>query len=273
MERAGAWKERYDKVMEWKDNYERVKNLLDPDERSGQITEEAFGAAIKIAAKVLGVAGESLESHPYFAYHQTHIKVLAALMNALTKKTRAEEEFGRAVEIAKGIRSSCAGVAEGYPIEDNSELKELDGWLAWLRFYEMGQAGDKRFPHTRISAEEREAVENARKRITYLRGEVVEDAADVLGYWVMLKSEVQRVRQAYGTYRERVENLKGGSNIFDVAFGRAAERQNEFKRVQAALGQIDAAEGEPVREAELAVRRLELLTDRWMEAADRISAL
>lgn len=99
-------KDKYDAA---KGHYETIKKILDEDTRSEEIFKQGLDGMMKLGEKV---AGRSLTSHPYFAYHKIHLEALGDALTASSTHDNALRNLNSAIASADSAAALAAQLAD-----------------------------------------------------------------------------------------------------------------------------------------------------------------
>jgi tetratricopeptide (TPR) repeat protein len=259
---------KFKKVDKWIKTAERVRKLLVPEERYGLILKDAVEEALKLIAKVLNVSERAFLSHPYYTYHAAHMDILLACIGAVTKVDKAEENLKQAGQLASEIQDQANRVDSAFDPAKDSDVRQLDGWYTWWDIYKRSLRDATLNRTVNVTESELRDVDYALGQAARLNEKVQRSAETILEYWVMIQTDVCNVNAAITRYEKSIEEIKK-SNIFGNVFGQASEKRRLERQVYDEIDNKGDPNADPEKATHRAVRKVEVLMDKWMNIADR----
>jgi hypothetical protein len=248
----------YGKVMSWKGRVEQILALFDEDSRTKTLLELGNEGVTKLLESVLS----GVSKHPYFSFHQEHLKILFEVIQASSSIESAEEWLKKAVRTAEDMNARSRDAAVEFDLNGprfaalRDSYNQLYLCTAMTRSLFEAGAGDVKAYSTLLGV------------IRRYHAAAESDLGDLNALCGLLASERAVVSDAMKRYEERMAKLKGSSDFFTKNLSNIAAARNETRTALDLLQKTGGAYGDPLGLAKGAEGRVVTLTRKWAELAD-----
>ena len=266
---------KYDKFKEY---YDLVNNLLNEDTRGSTIAQESVNMAIKLGERMMG---RTLANHPYFKYHEQHLKMLWSAIEAADTAANARAALEEAIEMVDRVRKESQALSRKY----NPKYAHLRARVAskvsghpfyWHKY--LRDLSRYRFDHSNRQDIYHECYFVMTEKVVPMMyaltpeiAEIKKSANTVLIEYGAVMAYSRSIQVLADKYRNKVSGLQDSGKSIGVVMGKGEERRRNLEKASA-LGnprsKANQARLDPVKAARDAMKTARRCASDWMFFAE-----